>query len=277
MNKANQLEEIKKPEQKEKTENALVIVDPQDLQKPKKDTQFAHNSAKFLVDIIKKNNWAKRLGGQSDHIQYEGWQTAGKYYGYSVKTFGTEYIEYSGTWGFKAKSVVVNERTGIEVGGAEALCMSDEQNWKNKPKFQLASMAQTRAGSKALRQILGFVVALAGYNPTPLEEMTNDENNNVTIDKDNFSRGDPSKEEDGNGRTSHHHLITNKQITFLFQLLAKKGYTKEQLLEKYNATVIEGLTSEQASIIISNLLKLPDKSYSEQIADDASKNMEEGE
>ena len=32
-------------------------------------------------------------------------------------------------------------------------------------------MAQTRAGSKALRQILGFVVALAGYSPTPADEM----------------------------------------------------------------------------------------------------------
>lgn len=149
----------------------LQLIEPQALDKPKNDTAFAQEAASLLVDIIKKNNWSKRLGGQSEHIQYEGWQTAGKYYGYSVKTFDAEYVEYGGTWGFKAKATVVNESTGIQVGGAEALCMSDEMNWKNKPKFQLASMAQTRAGSKALRQILGFVVALAGYNPTPAEEM----------------------------------------------------------------------------------------------------------
>lgn len=158
-------------------EKAITIQEPQSLDKPKKDTAFAQEAASFLVDIIKKNNWSMKLGGQSEHIMYEGWQTAGKYYGYSVKTFDAEYVEFGNSWGFKAKAVVVNELTGIEVGGAEAYCMNDEKNWgvdkygKQKPKFQLASMAQTRAGSKALRQILGFVVALAGYNPTPAEEM----------------------------------------------------------------------------------------------------------
>lgn len=159
---------IKEP----KVEKAIIAT-PQELQlaKPEQDTKFAQNAAKYLVDIIKKNNWSRKLGGQSEHIQYEGWQTAGKYYGYTVRTHDAEFIEYGETWGFKAKATVVNEKTGVEVGGAEALCMSDEANWKNKPKFQLASMAQTRAGSKALRQILGFVVALAGYSPTPAEEM----------------------------------------------------------------------------------------------------------
>jgi len=40
------------------------------------------------------------------------------------------------------------------------------------PWFQLASMAQTRAGAKALRNRLAWVVVLAGYKPTPAEEMT---------------------------------------------------------------------------------------------------------
>lgn len=141
------------------------------LEKPANDTKFAKESAKFLVDIIKKNHWSKKLGGQSEHIMYEGWQTAGKFYGYTVRTLDAEYVEIGGAQGFKAKAIVVNEKTGIEVGGAEAYCMNDEPNWKSKPKFQLASMAQTRAGSKALRQILGFVVALAGYSATPAEEM----------------------------------------------------------------------------------------------------------
>lgn len=155
----------------EKIETAVTVQEPADLAKPENDTRFANAAAKYLVDIIKQNNWSKRLGGQSEHIQYEGWQTAGKFYGYMVKTFDAEYVELGGVWGFKAKATVVNEHTGIEVGSAEAYCMSDEYNWKNKPKFQLASMAQTRAGAKALRQNLGFVVGLAGFNPTPVEEM----------------------------------------------------------------------------------------------------------
>ncbi len=39
------------------------------------------------------------------------------------------------------------------------------------PEFQLRSMAQTRAGSKALRNVLAWVAVLAGYKPTPAEEI----------------------------------------------------------------------------------------------------------
>ena len=40
------------------------------------------------------------------------------------------------------------------------------------PLFQLRSMAQTRAGAKALRNALAWVVVLAGYRPTPAEEIS---------------------------------------------------------------------------------------------------------
>jgi hypothetical protein len=39
------------------------------------------------------------------------------------------------------------------------------------PLFQLASMAQTRANAKALRNCLAWVVVLAGYRATPAEEL----------------------------------------------------------------------------------------------------------
>jgi hypothetical protein len=51
------------------------------------------------------------------------------------------------------------------------LCSSTESNWANKPEFQLMSMAQTRAAGKVLRLLLGWIVTLAGYEPTPAEEM----------------------------------------------------------------------------------------------------------
>jgi len=39
------------------------------------------------------------------------------------------------------------------------------------PMFQLASMAQTRAGSKAFRNLLSWVAVMAGFQSTPAEEM----------------------------------------------------------------------------------------------------------
>jgi hypothetical protein len=49
--------------------------------------------------------------------------------------------------------------------------MDDESKWSDKPLYQLRSMAQTRAQAKALRGVLAWVAVLAGYNPTPAEEM----------------------------------------------------------------------------------------------------------
>ena len=40
------------------------------------------------------------------------------------------------------------------------------------PLYQLASMAQTRANAKVLRNVLSWVAVLAGYKPTPAEEMS---------------------------------------------------------------------------------------------------------
>jgi hypothetical protein len=157
------------------------------LLKPQKDTNFALAASKILMDVVEQNNWSILLGGKKKHLMYEAWQTIGKYYGYTVKSGEANYVEYGDVKGFEAKAWVIDNKTGIEIGGAEAACLSDEPNWKNKPLFQQKSMAQTRAGAKALRQILGFVVAMAGYNPTPAEEM-------IKEDVDDWEDGKNPKE-----------------------------------------------------------------------------------
>lgn len=106
------------------------------------------------------------------YLEFEDWQTVGKFYGLCARTFEATPVEVFGVKGAKAQAEVVDLRTGHVVGGAEAYCMRDEENWATKPWFQLASMAQTRAGSKALRNILGWVVVLAEYRPTPAEEIS---------------------------------------------------------------------------------------------------------
>jgi len=105
------------------------------------------------------------------YLEFEDWQTVGKFYGLCARTFEATPVEIFGVKGAKARAEVVDLRTGQVVGGAEAYCMRDEENWAGKPWFQLASMAQTRAGAKALRNVLAWVVVLAGYRPTPAEEL----------------------------------------------------------------------------------------------------------
>jgi hypothetical protein len=137
---------------------------------PKAETEYGHKAAMALVAIVKQAGLSRRFGGEKDHLFYEAWQALGKFYGYTIKTGWAEPVEFDGVKGFKARAEITDE-VGLVIGGAEAYCMRDEPNWKNKPFFQLASMAQTRAGSKAMRNKLAFVVSLAGFEPTPAEEM----------------------------------------------------------------------------------------------------------
>ncbi len=95
----------------------------------------------------------------------------GSFYGITAKEDGdAEIVEIGGAIGFKASSVALRF-DGAVISRATAYCMNDEQNWKTKPLFQLASMSQTRANAKVLRNVLAWVVVLAGYRPTPAEEM----------------------------------------------------------------------------------------------------------
>lgn len=75
--------------------------------------------------------------------------------------------------GFEAR-VVAKTFGGRTVGAGEARCIRGEsKTWhQGAQEFALASMAQTRATSKALRGPLDFVFKLAGFQPTPAEEMT---------------------------------------------------------------------------------------------------------
>lgn len=109
--------------------------------------------------------------GASKHLRVEGWLTIGRAYGYTVGTGGSMLIgDPVAPLGVRATAYVYDQ-AGLTVGQADGFCMREEENWTDKPIAQLAGMAQTRAVSRALRQLLAWVVVLAGYSPTPAEEM----------------------------------------------------------------------------------------------------------
>lgn len=60
--------------------------------------------------------------------------------------------------GFWARAEVF--QNGRAISAAESECLFEEKNWKGKPRFQVRSMAETRACAKALRQCLQWVVKL---------------------------------------------------------------------------------------------------------------------
>jgi hypothetical protein len=138
--------------------------------KPNEVLQEAHLAAAALKDVISKKKKPVMFNGEQ-YLEFEDWQTIAKFYGIGVMVEKSDYIDLGGTKGFEARATAVHLATGKTVSSADSMCLDDERNWKGKPLFMLKSMAQTRACAKALRNVLAWVVVLAGYKPTPSEEM----------------------------------------------------------------------------------------------------------
>jgi hypothetical protein len=158
-----------------KEEQAVEVLDQKTGEMTEKTPEdlllAASEAAKALERVIQLNERPPLMFNGKRYLEFHHWQTIGAFYHVTTETYDPEPVEIDGVKGFKAKASVLDSRTGIKLGGAEAYCFRDEPNWKSKPLFQLASMAQTRAASKALANKFRFVAIVAGYEGTPSEEM----------------------------------------------------------------------------------------------------------
>lgn len=157
-------------------ERALAVVDAQPVgalatmdYAPKAVMDEARKAATALTDVIKQKPRPVQINGET-YLEYEDWQTVGRFYGVTAGIESEpEFVDIGGVQGFKATAVAL--RNGQIISRATAFCMKDEDRWSKAPTYQVASMAQTRACAKALRNVLSWVAVLAGYKPTPAEEM----------------------------------------------------------------------------------------------------------
>jgi cell pole-organizing protein PopZ len=136
--------------------------------------QEAAKAASALRDVIERKPQKVVINGKT-FLQFEDWQTLGRFYGVTVAARTTNYIEQGRVRGYECHAEAIRA-DGQVISAAQAMCLDDEQKWKDKPLFQLRSMAQTRAQAKALRNVLAWVVVMAGYAPTPAEEMDSNSN-----------------------------------------------------------------------------------------------------
>lgn len=155
------------------------------LDSPKQVAAFAKELKGFIV----ANNLYTLMGENEEQKAFshvEAWQFAGASMGIffipvseenvSPETgevrFKTKYGDRTNPI-FKYKVVVeaVQISTGRVVGRGVAICSNQEWNKKTFDEYAVLSMAQTRAIGKAGRNTLGWVMKLAGYEPTPAEEI----------------------------------------------------------------------------------------------------------
>ena len=172
------------------SENELAIMAEQvSLAKPPSEVLSDAKKAAVALKGVLDAKPKKVMINNEQYLEFEDWQTVGKFYGVTVKVVSTAPVQFGDAMGFEATAAVLRA-DGCEISRAESMCLNDEERWRGRPKygvmengqrgitgnepvplFQLRSMAQTRACSKALRNVLAWVVVLAGYRPTPAEEM----------------------------------------------------------------------------------------------------------
>jgi hypothetical protein len=141
-------------------ENKLVKLDsPAQLQ------VFSNTLKSF---IVKQGLFSKIK--DKNYVNVEGWEFAGAATGLSpivknvINESNDKEIKY------RAEVELVNNK-GLIIGFGVAICSNKECSKKSFDEYAIASMAQTRAIGKAFRNKLAFLMKMAGYEPTPAEEV----------------------------------------------------------------------------------------------------------
>ena len=130
----------------------------------------AKKAAQSLMTVVAQKRKPVIINGEQ-YLEFEDWQTLARFYGLTVRILNTQLVDIGGIQGYEAKAEVIRSTDGCVVSSAESMCLNDEKMWKDRPLFQLRSMAQTRSCAKALRNVLAWVAVLGGFKPTPAEEM----------------------------------------------------------------------------------------------------------
>ena len=143
---------------------------------PKEVVEGATTQAKLLMDIVEKTGCFQTIGSKK-YLQVEAWETIGAFNRTHAETESiTPIMKDSEIIGYQAR--IQLWRDGVTMGGAimpcyltENCCKGKEGDAKHKACM---SAAQTFATSKAYRMNYSYVAILAGYQPLPAEEVTDD-------------------------------------------------------------------------------------------------------
>jgi hypothetical protein len=140
---------------------------------PEAQLDYAQKAAKALMKRVEAKPRKVIISGKQ-YLEFGDWQTVGRFFGSTVGIEWSRPIErQEEIIGYEARAVVYQH--GQIISSAEHICLRGEKNWGNRDEYAVKSMAQTRAGAKALRNAFGWVAELAGYDSTPAEEMEDEE------------------------------------------------------------------------------------------------------
>jgi hypothetical protein len=125
--------------------------------------------ANALSDIVERKRLFTVISGKK-FPQVEAWMTIGRMDNVVAREAERPIRNEDGS--YEAFVELVRLSDGMVIGRASALCgTQDDRPWNNRSEPARRSMAVTRATSRAFRQQYSWIMALAGYEPTPADEM----------------------------------------------------------------------------------------------------------
>jgi hypothetical protein len=116
---------------------------------------------------IRESGFVTTIQGR-EFVTVEGWTMIGLAWGCTAREREVRYVD---GLGWEATVDVVRIESGTVIGGASHICGDDEATWCKRDQYARRSMAVTRATGKAFRMLFSATVKMAGYEPTPAEEM----------------------------------------------------------------------------------------------------------
>ncbi len=146
----------------------------------------ATEASSILCGIVEKHKLYADIHGKK-YVTVEGWTTLGALLGIVPCEVEAKKNE-NGDW--EAIVELVRTKDGQVVGRASAMVGVNERTWKSREEYAKRSMCITRATGKAFRLSFSFIMTLAGYAPTPQEEMPAEiKEIPIIVDRDKIKNG----------------------------------------------------------------------------------------
>lgn len=158
-------------------ERALTIVESREMLAetitPEGTVSLATRMATALKDIVEKQKLYALIQGKK-YPQVEAWMTIARMDNVVAREVIGGILRHD-DGSYEATVELIRLSDGMVIGRGSALCgTAGDAPWEKRAEPARRSMAVTRATSRAFRQQYSWIMALAGYEPTPADEMPHD-------------------------------------------------------------------------------------------------------
>lgn len=103
------------------------------MRDPELVLEDARRAAAALMSVIRTKKEIVRFNGEQ-YIEADDWALIARFYGLSALLESDRFVDYGGAQGFEA-TVVLKDINGVERGRATSMCLNDEENWRERPKY----------------------------------------------------------------------------------------------------------------------------------------------